>query len=96
MVYVCGQHFNNLKFVIGIYSFGSDCHDMLCYFCWHNFQSDPLITQPALCSGYRSQFVSFRYNWVFCSINVSSRMLLLLVNTWTLVFTTAGCLESLM
>jgi len=96
MLYVCGQHFNNRKFVIGIYSFGLDCHDMLCYFCRHNFQSDPLITQPALCSGYRSRLVSFLYNWVFYSINVSSRVLLLLVDTWTSVFTTAGCLKTLM
>jgi len=94
-VYVCGQHFNNLKFVIGIYSFGSDCLEMLCYFCWRNFQSDPLSTQPALRSGCRSQHVSFRYNWVFDSINVSGRLLLLLVDTWTLVSTTAGCLKAL-
>ena len=96
MVYVCDQHFDNLKFEIGIYSFGSDRHDMLCYFCWHNLQSGTLITEPALRSGYRSQLVSFRYNWVYNGINVSSQVILLLVNTWALVFTTAGCLKALM
>ena len=40
--------------------------------------------------------ICVHYNRMFKSTNMSSRVLLLLVNTWIFVFTTAGCLKALM